>query len=371
MFCPLLERLVEQVTRQSVHLADVSMTVDRLREQVVCSEMVAVRDDQTPQVVILARHPVQRVDTRHHSEIRDQVGLRPNQQFTPRSIHRHRLDVTAVRRESPTLDNAAVGQVIHRRPVCRAVERHRQIQVAQVHTDCRGGERHPLRFSAKLDHGRNRTQTGKVHVTVGEDMDFASRNSSMNPTCHLQQLIRPEVLPRQNIPAAIDEVRELRILDNDCIQTVNVQRGLSGSRHRQHERFLCSAIQERSNYANGLPAVVMHDGEAGPAPPHLCRHILDLGTRGQEYRNSPLLALHAPNELYVEKVERLARLHGDASRQFRIECGGLEHVVRAQVARIERRIYGRRKPDIRTPNPLPQRQAQLQLGRCLMNLVYH
>ena len=61
---PLRQPFLEEVARQSVHLAEVAVLVDRLGVDVGRRQVIAPVRHQAVQIALVARHPVQRIDVR-------------------------------------------------------------------------------------------------------------------------------------------------------------------------------------------------------------------------------------------------------------------------------------------------------------------
>jgi hypothetical protein len=132
---PLLDRrLVEDMPREPVHLADVTGLRECLRVDVVNREVVAPRHDESIEVAILPRHPVQGLRRRHHCKRRNQCIIRLDQELCPGAVDRGCLDKLPVARQAAFLHDAAVLQQCERAAIRHAVQRHRQFQGVGAHT---------------------------------------------------------------------------------------------------------------------------------------------------------------------------------------------------------------------------------------------
>src|SRR5205823_3716639 len=111
--------------------------------------------------------------------------------------------------------------------------------------------------------------------------------------------------------------------------------------------------------------------ESLPAAAELLRDLLDLGAGGHEHRHATSLAQYPLHEAVVEELEGLLRQHAHAGGLGGVERPGFEHLHRAEVAGVKRRVDRRRQPHEAAGGALSQRQAQLQFRGGLMDLVHH
>ena len=88
---------VEHVTRQPVHLTDVTGRTKTVGVHVVGREVIAAAHHQPFQVAPIARHPMQRVDAAHDRQHGQQFVIAVHDEFTPRPLHRQRFHRLAVR----------------------------------------------------------------------------------------------------------------------------------------------------------------------------------------------------------------------------------------------------------------------------------
>ena len=110
-------------------------------------------------------------------------------------------------------------------------------------------------------------------------------------------------------------------------------------------------------------------GEPGPALAQLPRQSLHLGPCRHEHRHAPLLPDGPPDEPVIQELHHVLGLHLHLRPERRVEGAGLEHVVAVEIRGVEGWIHRGGKPDEAAAGALPQREAQLQLGRGLMDLV--
>jgi hypothetical protein len=117
--------------------------------------------------------------------------------------------------------------------------------------------------------------------------------------------------------------------------------------------------------------VVVRGVDARVAHGHARRGLLDARARGQEDAHAAAPLLHALQEAVVEEAHGRAVLDHDLGGALRVERVDLEHVGRVEVARVEPRVDGGGEPDEAAADALAEREAQLELGRRLVDLVDH
>ena len=101
----------------------------------------------------------------------------------------------------------------------------------------------------------------------------------MHPTRHLQQFILTEVTPGEHVPAPLDDVCILCIVNDYGIQALHVQCRLSGGGHRQEERLLDLTLEKWSDHPNRLTAMVECGVQSLPLRSDLCSDSFDLRAR--------------------------------------------------------------------------------------------
>ena len=368
---PAIDRLVEEMPREPVHLAQVAVVVHGLGVHVVRREVIASGDDQPPEIPFFAGHAVQRLDVRGHGHHRDELRIRVVQQFAPGPLHRHRFDFASVAREPPLLDETTLAEKPNRLAIGPAVERHGQLQIGRVDSQGRARDRHPFGVSRELELRARRPELVEGEVAVAQDEDLAALHAPVHAPRHLQQLVRPQVQPGQHVAPALHHVGVPGVVDHDRVEAADVQRRLAGGRHGEEKGSLHEPVQERTDHADRLAAVVERRGQRLPAVAQLARDQLHLGARGDEYRDAAPLPHRPPDEAVVQELERLLRQDPHGGRLRGIEGPGLEHFDRSEVARVEGGVDGRRQPDEAAARPLAQREAQFQLRRRLVDLVHH
>ena len=141
------------------------------------------------------------------------------------------------------------------------------------------------------------------------------------------------------------------------------------SGHRQEERPLDFALQERPDHPDRLAAMVERGGEPLPLGPQIPGQALDLGPGRHEHGHPAPFLHHVADVPLVEELVGGLRQHLHPRLERRVERVGEEDLGAFQVAGVERRIHRGAEPDEAAPRPLPQRQAELQLRRGLMDLV--
>src|SRR5687768_5038495 len=109
----------------------------------------------------------------------------------------------------------------------------------------------------------------------------------------------------KDVPAALDDVSEPRVVDDDGIESLDVQRALPGRGHRKEIGFLLAALEKRADDPDRLAAVVV-----GGIDARKCRRYgfgcgLDAGARRQKHSDPALLLHQAEKKAIVEKFERI------------------------------------------------------------------
>ena len=363
--------VVEQLSWQAVHLAQEAAARERLGVHVVRRQVVAARHHQSAQVAVVARHAMQALDARHHGHVRQQLVVAMHQQLGPRPVHRHRLDLLAVHRQPALVHDAARVEELERAAIAQLVERHRQVQLVGAHAQCRARERHALAVASQLELGSCGPQRLELDVAVAQYEHAPARHAPMHAPGHLQNLVGAEVQAREHVLAALHQVGEPRVVNDHRVEALHVQRALPGRRHRQQERLGLLRFEERADHANGLAAVIERDVHPRKTGLHQRRGLLDARARGQEHADAAFFLRHAMQELVVEEIQRLHPddLHVGGLR--RIKRAALDHLGGVQVAPVECRVHGGRQPDVAAAHALAEREAELELGRRLVDFVDH
>ena len=370
-FGPAIDGLPEEVPRQAVHFPQVAVLVDRFGVDVVCREVVAAGDDQAPQIALFPGHAVQRIDIGRHRYDRDEVLIRMHQQLAPGPLDRHRFDFPSVARQPPPFDQTAIAQLLHGRLVGPPVERHGQVELPGIDAQRRARDRDALGVAGQLELGRGRGQALEREVAVAQDVDLATLHPAVHPSRHLQDLVGPEVEPREHVAAPLDHVGVAGIVDHDAVESADIERGLPGGGHGEQEWALDQTVEKRANHADRLAPVVEGRGEPGPPIADVLGDAFDLRTGRHEHRD-PATFPHDPlDETIVQELLRALRQHPDVRRARRIERPSLEHFRRVEVTGVETGIDRGRQPNEAAARPLSQGQAQLHLGGGLVDLVHH
>ena len=189
----------------------------------------------------------------------------------------------------------------------------------------------------------------KDEIPVAQDEDLAVGDPAVHPAGHLQDLVRAEVGPGENVAAAFDDVGESRVIDHHGIEALDVERALAGGGHRQHERTRRPLLEEWPDHPDRFAAMVEPGVNAREPFADQPGGLFHGGPRRQEDADAPLLADHALQEPVAE--ESLGRLpdHLHRGRPGRIESDGLQDALGAKVAGVERRVDRRRQPDEAAP----------------------
>ena len=107
---------------------------------------------------------------------------------------------------------------------------------------------------------------------------------------HLQNLVRAQMHAREHVASAVDHVGEARVVDDDGVEPRHIQRTLPGRRHREEERLRHHALEEGTDHANRLTAVIVRGRDTRIAQPYPLRRFFDRRARGQENRHPALRA---------------------------------------------------------------------------------
>ena len=368
---PLLEPVLEQVARQPVHLPEIAVLVHRLRVDVVRGQVVAAVGDEAVQVALVAGHPVQRIDVGADGDDRRELGIGVHQQLAPGAVHRERLHLPAVAGEAAVLDQAPRTQGAECPAVGGAVERNRELEILGVHAERGAGDGHPLGVARELELGRGGHQLLEDEVAVAQDPHLASRDPAMHAAGHLEDLVGAEVHPVQHVAAALDDVAVARVVDHHGVEPAHVERALPRRGHGEQPGALDLGIEEGADHPDRLAAMVERRGEPLPLLAELGGELLHLGAGRDEDRDAALLLDDAAHEPFVQELERLLAHDLDARGELRVEGTGHEHLAAAEVLRVEGGIDGGAEPDEAAAGALAQRQAELELGRGLVDLVHH
>ena len=192
----------------------------------------------------------------------------------------------------------------------------------------------------------------------------------MYPARHLKYLVRAEVQAGKHVSSALDDIAVPSVVDHHRVQAADVERRLTRGRHRQQKGLPGLSLQKRPDYADRLAPMIERRVESRPPLAQFRRDGLHLSPSGDEHRNSSRLLDHAANEPFAQEVQRLLHPTFDSGRERWIKSGGLQDLCRVEVSGIESWVYRRGQPDEATPDPLPEPQTKLELGRCLVDLVH-
>ena len=186
----------------------------------------------------------------------NELVVRVHEQLGPRALDRHRFDGASVRRELSALDDAAPLEQLERVAIRDLVERNRQIELVGAHAERRARHRDALGVAGELEFRLGGLQRSELDVAVGKNEHAPAFDAPVHAAGHLQNLVRAEVLLREHVAAAIDDVEELLVVDDHRVEAAHVERALAGRGHRQEVRLLLAALEKRTDDANRLAAVV-------------------------------------------------------------------------------------------------------------------
>ena len=83
---------------------------------------------------------------------------------------------------------------------------------------------------------------------------------------------------REHILTAFDDVAEPRVVDDHRVEALNVERALSGGRHRQEVRFFLFSLEKGPNDPDRLATVIEGAIDTRKALPDQLRRLLYTGT---------------------------------------------------------------------------------------------
>src|SRR5205807_8469420 len=193
---------------------------------------------------------------------------------------------------------------------------------------------------------------------------FIWLSATVDPAFYARYLGSVEVLETRAFGPA--RAADVRVLPQQPVAFLN-------------DRFMKEVLRERRGVAVFVPtraeveqiAKELGDRWQGlPAVAELLRDLLDLGPSGHEHRDATPLPQDLLHEAIVQELERLLGQDTHIGRPRGIERPGLEDLNRSQVAGVERRIHRGGKPDEAAARSLAERQAQLELGRRLVDLIH-
>ena len=367
---PAVYGIAEQMPGQTVHRAHVAVLVDGLSVDIVGGEVIAPRDHEPLQVALFARHAVQRLDVGRHRDQRGERRVGVVKELPPGPFHRHRLDLTAVAGELPPLDQPALGEERDGVAVRPAIEGHGQVEVLGVHTERGAGDRHALGVAGELELRGRGPELVEREIAIAQDVHLPTGDAAVHAARHLQDLVGSEVQPGEDVPPPLHHVGVAGIIDHYGVEPRDVQRRLPGGGHGEEEGPGHRAVEEGPDHADRLAAMVEGGRQHLPAVAQLARDLLHLGAGGDEHGDAAPLPHHAPHEALVEELQGSLRQDAHLGSPRRVERAGLEHLGRIEVARVEARVHRGRQPDEAAPHPLAQREAELELGRGLVDLVH-
>ena len=366
---PAMHALVEELPRESVDLAEIAAGLERLGVGVVGGEVVRAWDDESVEIAILARHPMQRLHACHHRHIGQERIVAVHEEFGPGTIDRHRLDLLPVVGEAASLDDPAGLQELHGIAVGAPVERDGEIECVGRDAQRRAGEGDALGIPRELELRRRRGEVLEADVAIGEDEDTPPGDPPMHTPRHLQDLVRPEMESREDVPPALDEVGEAGVVDHHRVEPAHIERALPGGGHREEEGLLDLSLEEGADHADRFAPVVERHLHLGIPRPDIGGDLLHPRARREEDPDPAPLLDRLLEEAIIEEGGRLLPLDHDLRRLLRVVRTRFDHRRRVQIARIEGRIDRRGEPDEAAPGPLAEGETELELRRGLMDLV--
>src|SRR6266516_2991941 len=108
----------------------------------------------------------------------------------------------------------------------------------------------------------------------------------MDSSGHLQNLVGAEVQSGEHILSALDDVAEAGVVDDNCVEPVNVERALPRSCHRKEVRLLLLALEKRTNDPDRLATVVKSAVDTGKSLRDELGGSLNAGSSGEKHPNA-------------------------------------------------------------------------------------
>src|SRR6266550_5446721 len=179
-----------------------------------------------------------------------------------------------------------------------------------------------------------------MDIPIREYEHPSASDTSVYSPRHLQNLVGAEVQSGEDILSALDDVAEAGVIDDDCVESVNVERALTRCRHRQEVGLLLLALEKRSNDPDRLATVVKSAIDAGKPLSDELGSLLHAGSSWKKHPNSATLLDHLLQKSIVEERQRIFT-HDFHVRCLRgIEGGCLEHGGGVEVLRVKSRVDG-------------------------------
>src|SRR6266516_5158414 len=162
-------------------------------------------------------------------------------------------------------------------------------------------------LSGELELRWRRLELVEHELAVAQDVDLAAFHAPVHPPRHLEDLVRAEVEPGQDVPTSLDDIGVARVVDHHGVEAADVEGGLARRRHRQQKRPAHLPVEERPDDSDRLTPVVERRRHSLPAVAELLRDLLDFGPGGHEHRHATPLTQDALHEAIVQELERLLR----------------------------------------------------------------
>ena len=99
---------------------------------------------------------------------------------------------------------------------------------------------------ASWNSGSVGSQRAELDVAVGQDEHAPALDAAVHAPGHLQDLVGAEVLLREHVAPAIDDVEELHVVDDHRVEPAHVERALARRGHREEVRLLLAALEKRA-----------------------------------------------------------------------------------------------------------------------------
>ncbi|WP_228565309.1 hypothetical protein [Myxococcus sp. AB036A] len=108
-----------------------------------------------------------------------------------------------------------------------------------------------------MELGLGGPQRSERQRPVAQDEDAPVIYPTVHAPRHLQEFVVAQVHAGEDVAAALHQIREAHVINDDGVQPRHVERALPRRRHREHEGPGRRALQEGTDGAQRLAAVVV------------------------------------------------------------------------------------------------------------------
>src|SRR5262249_27255181 len=144
----------------------------------------------------------------------------------------------------------------------------------------------------------------ELDVAVGENEHAPAFDAPMHAAGHLEDLVRAEVLLREDVSPPVDRVEELHVVDDHGVEPAHVERALAGGGHGEEERLALAALEKRTDDTNRFAAVVERGVDARRRVSNVVGGVFDSAPRRNEERDAAAVLPGLAQKSIVEEFER-------------------------------------------------------------------